>query len=659
MIFLPAWNPGALAVSARNRGRHGNYEPLTAPARLPAYVTIGAVIAAPWLLAAVEDWAALLIAVPVLAGGGIWCLVALRRTKPLPIELRLAGAAAVLLLGFLVFQVIPLSDGMLQAISPEAARIRMTARDVLMGVCGRGVVLPRVSLAPRDTMRVIVSFLTGWICFSVGLETRRSTVSMIRTLRLVVFSSVLLVLVALVQVLGESDRIFSFYEPRLGGHVMGAFTNRNHFASYVNMALGVGLGLLGMSRMRRNAETAATYAAGRLAQPSAVFLAVIVLILGTLASLSRGGLMGLVTCAAIFWILAPRAARPWRLAGTVGPALLLGLALGLWIAGGRMVERFVWLHERVADINGMIRWAAIKDAWRLFAAFPVTGCGAGAFQHTFPCFASAPVLIGRWTHLHNDFVEWLCEGGLAGIALSGGIGIALLALAVRGWKALMQGERWLAAGMAAALGGLAVHSAVDYNLHRMTHWLLASLLLGMLSGLVLRARMRRVEDRARRVSVSSRLEGVVRGMGIAALMVLLWFAVSELMAEGARARVWQLTESRRDYRAGWEKKWAAEAVIRDLGFLRSGGAGTADLLLDMEWCALQWIGEEDIEPRKRIALGELARELGAAAVLRAPANYECWLWLSRSQRVAGSLVLAGRYLDIARELAPESLVLIE
>ncbi|HDL77597.1 MAG TPA: hypothetical protein ENG36_02395 [Lentisphaerae bacterium] len=79
----------------------------------------------------------------------------------------------------------------------------------------------------------------------------------------------------------------------------------------------------------------------------------------------------------------------------------------------------------------------------------------------------------------------------------------------------------------------------------------------------------------------------------------------------------------------------------------------------MEWCALQWIGEEDIEPRKRIALGELARELGAAAVLRAPANYECWLWLSRSQRVAGSLVLAGRYLDIARELAPESLVLIE
>ncbi|HIE11702.1 MAG TPA: O-antigen ligase domain-containing protein, partial [Kiritimatiellae bacterium] len=452
-------------------------------ARLPAYATIGAVIMAPWLLAGGEDWAAPLVTLPVLVGGGVWCLLALRRVGPLPLELRLAAAAAALLLGFLVFQVIPLTDSLLRAISPGAARIQLAARNVLLGVYGRGIVLPRVSLAPCDTMRVIASFLAGWICFNVGLEMRCSTALMLRILRLMLFSSVLLVLVALVQLLGESDRIFWLYAPRLGGNVMGAFTNRNHFASYVNMALGVGLGLLGMSRLRRNGKTA-THTGGRLAWPPAAFLAVAVLIVGTSASLSRGGLMGLATCAAIFWILAPRGARPRRLAG---PAVLLGLALGVWIAGGRMVERFVWLHERVSDIDGMIRLAAVRDAWRLFSAFAVTGCGGGAFQHTFPRFASASVVIGRWTHLHNDFVEWLCEGGLAGLVLSGGIAVGLGTLAARGWRGLMLGERWLAAGMAGALAGLAAHSVVDYNLHRMTHWLLASLLLGMLTGLLLRA----------------------------------------------------------------------------------------------------------------------------------------------------------------------------
>jgi len=621
------------------------------------YLTIGWVIASPWLLGAVEEWAALTVVILVLAGGGMLELAGVGRPPWLPGELRVAGLLAFLLAAFLVFQAVPLWSALIARMSPEAYRLQGAASVLLAGATGKDVVLPRVSLAPPDTWRRLAAFLAAWVGFLAGMWVSRSERRRSRIVRVWIFSAVLLVVEGLIQSLGREGLIYGFYEPRYGGRVLGVFTNRNHFASYLNLMLGLGLGWLGLSREQKRwrLHVDPYGARDRLLM---WFGAVVVMVVGVLFSLSRGGILGMAVCLGVFWALVPRRSSRGVMVSLSSLAVFIGLGLGVWAVGGQLVERFLWLRERTADLSAALRMAAVRDALGLFRRFCLVGCGAGAFQHVFPAFSSGQVAVGRWTHLHNDYVEWLCEGGLVGTLLAAGLAASILWLAVRCWRCLLRGERWLAAGLAGGLAGLLAHSAVDYGLHRVTHWLGGAVLLGLLCGMLVRARARQRPPRPPR-TVGPRVEGLLRGAALTMLAVGLWYWLSGVRAEVVRARVWQLTENRRNFNGGWEREWAARAVERDLEGLDGNRGATADVLLEAEWCALQWVGEWEVSPERRIRLARLAGELGARAAVRAPANYECWLWLSRAERVAGSRRRASAYLRRARALVPEGMIIVE
>jgi O-antigen ligase len=133
--------------------------------------------------------------------------------------------------------------------------------------------------------------------------------------------------------------------------------------------------------------------------------------------------------------------------------------------------------ELSADTGRAAVWAA---AVRIAGDHPLLGTGLGTFGGVFPRYR--PLAIqSAYTHAHQDYLQWLAETGVLG-GLAGALLLAGLAwTAARAVQNPDRGaDRMLATGVAAGLGGLALHGLVDFNGHIPANTLLAAALAGVL-----------------------------------------------------------------------------------------------------------------------------------------------------------------------------------
>ena len=106
-----------------------------------------------------------------------------------------------------------------------------------------------------------------------------------------------------------------------------------------------------------------------------------------------------------------------------------------------------------------------RGAAHIFLDYPIIGCGVGTLVDVFPQYENA--YDGKLVdHVHNDYMETLAEAGILG----GLCGAAFLWLLYREARKNFQAEqghfsRALHAGAIAAVGGMLLHSLVDFNLH--------------------------------------------------------------------------------------------------------------------------------------------------------------------------------------------------
>lgn len=199
---------------------------------------------------------------------------------------------------------------------------------------------------------------------------------------------------------------------------------------------------------------------------------------------SRAGVAALVFAWIIFGSLA--AERPWlrRLftaAGICCSVALIGLmvaGLVLLLAPTAEVFRLLpktWHPGITAALNDP-RVIAAQIAMRMFFASPLLGTGIDSYQDVFARFHSSEYTL---FFAHNDYAQLLAETGASGV-----VTIALMTY-VLGTRLLTfyfqaRGEyRVLNAGPWAALAGIAVHSAFDWNLHLPANAFLACVVGGL------------------------------------------------------------------------------------------------------------------------------------------------------------------------------------
>ncbi|HTZ99651.1 MAG TPA: O-antigen ligase family protein [Candidatus Aquilonibacter sp.] len=238
--------------------------------------------------------------------------------------------------------------------------------------------------------------------------------------------------------------------PVTGGEPFGPYVNRNHFAGFVELTLPVGLALMVFRGLRRDAMPLMT-------------LFTIVPVSAIVLSGSRGGLISFAfEIGVLAWMARTRRGlRSGRMVALAAGVAVAALFVS-WIGTSQAVQRFSAFRSPEVPLGRRISMA--RGAAHIFFDHPLKGCGLGTLVAVYPRYETS--YDGRVVdHVHNDYMEALAEMGLLGGAC-GALFLWFLFGAARKNLAAEQGHFSLGlhVGALMAVGGLLLHSLVDFNL---------------------------------------------------------------------------------------------------------------------------------------------------------------------------------------------------
>lgn len=326
----------------------------------------------------------------------------------------------------------------------------------LDGMIGLQVWRP-ITLSPSATLNSLFSLvvpLAGLVLFAGMRKTDRA-------LEIIVTIGAVSAALGILQLFGDPQSGLYFYEITNNGSAVGLFANRNHQAVFLACCLLI------CTYLALSDERDAERGRSLMLLTATPLLGFAILING-----SRAGLIALVMVAllsAVALVLAPRqdanlrgAFRKWA-----APTALLSIAiliLGLFFATER-IPALARLLDNTAleDLRARILPILIDMA----GDFQPWGTGLGAFEYVFrmrePIDLLGPAYVNE---AHNDWLQFIIEGGLPAIAIIAIFAFAILRKVVHlvGHKSspdVDSRRRWLGIGLLLVLGGASV---VDYPL---------------------------------------------------------------------------------------------------------------------------------------------------------------------------------------------------
>lgn len=354
-----------------------------------------------------------------------------------------------------------------------------------------------LSLAPTltriDLLKCFAYLSLFFLVLFYPFSSSRNEERFFRVVLLVVlFIGLLVAFIGVAQRFTWNGKILWFFTPYDWGsdsqvgipRTSGPFVSPDHFANY--LALIFPLALAGTISTR----FFVSQVKGRAFR---LFcgLALFVLLMGILLSLSRGGWIGMalgVGALLGFLLSLPEEKRPSLLRrstrsngrfAVAGLILLLVLILFFVGPSGRgQVD--IRLEETVIHGRGLWDRVAIwQDSLGMLRDFPLFGVGLGAWQDLFPRYQRPPWIPFFYREAHNDYLELIAETGIIGFGLLAWffwwVGRRLL----RGFPLLSSKVIPVYAALVAALGSMAFHEFFDFNLQIPANAVLCTLLLAI------------------------------------------------------------------------------------------------------------------------------------------------------------------------------------
>ena len=326
-----------------------------------------------------------------------------------------------------------------------------------------------LSFDPYATRMVLAQVAALLIYFAAVLVFTDSPHRLKLLVRTIVIFGFFLAIFGLTQSFVSPTKVYWFRE-LAQSTAFGPFINRHHFAGYMELTLGIPLGLLFAGSLEKEKRFIYLFAA---------LLMGIALIMTN----SRGGIISLV--AEILFLVAltmfrkrkryeaeDKSQRVKRAAmrAALALTLIVGLFGGVVLLGGESVlNRFVGTVNSDDPTTGRAHfWSVTTDIIR---AHPFIGTGLGSFGVVYTRYDSRNGLY-RLEQAHNDYLQVLSDGGIVGAAL----GILFIVLLFRMGFARRESRDDFRSGV--AIGALAgcfavlVHSFFDFTLHTTSNALL-------------------------------------------------------------------------------------------------------------------------------------------------------------------------------------------
>lgn len=634
------------------------------------WLVIIAAAVAPWLFGASEPWAVDLVSMVAFAGAICW-LVSVAACPPACLRARGVTVILLLLLALLGLQVVPLPPGLIKALSPFSASAGTRGLELLrsLGLAPDGeTVWTVLSVAPGATRAAIALFSMYFLAFLVVANGTHHWSDVRRMAGVVIGSGFALVFISLVHGLTHSRELLWFHVPRHMQYGFGPFANRNHFATHAMLLFGLACGsllaavtipALRGAEWRERLLFLLSRGAGRLAMLGVI---VIVTAVSVFLSLSRGAIVSLmlaVGAAMVLWSISGGARGSGRYPAAA--AILLVFALVVWLGWEPVAARLSTLAAVAREPVGDCRVMAASDTLTLFGLSPFVGLGFGSFQYVFPVVARPELDFGRWIHTHNDWIEWLAEGGVVG-----GFLVALLVwLSIRYVRTNLPDvpveRRRFVQGCLIGMGAVAIHSVVDFGLRKPAN----GLLFAVLAGLVVAA-LRRPQNQAA-VSEDEPQEAPASAIGagncatrlrIVACVALVtvvgaWSGSISGFHENLAFKRFERLE--RIYNQT-DDPVLLEAVVanaRSEAFMCSRlGSMAPELLMEVVATQFRWAMDRRLSEVTRRLLEEDAVTTALLPVRAAPTDFSAWLWLGRGQALVGRWSSSDQCLERAAELHP-------
>ena len=254
--------------------------------------------------------------------------------------------------------------------------------------------------------------------------------------------------------------------------VSGTFVNRNHFSAMLEMCMPFAASAVFEFAPRgRRALAACAGAVG-----AAVLLA------GITLSLSRAGFfIALISLFLLAWLHAMIRMRGAARALTTLGILLAVACAGILLASGGLLDRMAAPPSGEVALND--RFLFWKETLRVIEAYPIFGCGFGGFVSAVAPYRAAAV-AKTLDYAHNDYLQYIAEGGAIALALAGIVGCLVARTLWRGAFAQPQGRRnGFALACAVALFAGLIHSGIDLITYVPATGMLLCWIAGMGAGL--------------------------------------------------------------------------------------------------------------------------------------------------------------------------------
>lgn len=448
-------------------------------------VTLAMTVLAPWAFASVHPASLFLLYCGLSVTLILWSAAILVEGR-----VTISWCPVLLCLGAMValgvWQLIPFSPSALATISAGTTKWRSELYpQELEGLIGEETVFPpgsTISLDPNATRNRVVQLLALFALFAVVRYGIASPATFRRFAVVCVINGALLSLFALAQRFSAPHHIL-FWSYTTRGDPYGPFVCKNHFPDYVNVCLGLGVGLLLLTPGFRNRASKFgewLVALGQESRTLWLISAVGIMVTAVLFSLSRGGMMGLAAGALCFLLLAVRTRRFTNSMGLLAAVAILALSSAAWFGADAISQRLSTLTERDPDGSRREVWSRTLP---LLARFPLWGTGYGTFMSIeTQSLQPGDEQLLDWDHAHNDYLETAIEGGLISLVLMLlGLGF-VYGTGIRALNRLRDHPNGtLVLGGLSGLTAVAFHNFADFGMHIPAVVVLLTVLIGHLS----------------------------------------------------------------------------------------------------------------------------------------------------------------------------------
>ncbi len=388
-------------------------------------------------------------------------------------------------------QLVPLDASLHQKLSPQGHQWWL---DLTQANAQEKLPLSLYPASTRADMSLLALILAALVlaCLTITSSTRRLAIC-----ALAATNGAVMAFFGIVQQLAWNGKIYWFVPLTLGGIPFAGYVNRNNAAGYLNMCLGLSLGLFIWSvsryRMAMNHPFAASIRArekrthSRLADALAsldtisiaALTSTVFITAGVLSTLSRGATIALIGSALVTTVVVSRVHRGYLSVVSLLVVTIIGLCLTISLGRAELLQdRFARLIDegKVNYHDGRLtNW---HDAVGAAREFIVSGTGIGTYRYAYEPYETGAV-ESWFYHAENQYLEALVEGGF------GGLSLLVLCITLAGWSIFRLLTRAADAetnafGVAAifVLASQVIHGVFDFGLYLPANAILLAVVCG-------------------------------------------------------------------------------------------------------------------------------------------------------------------------------------